>query len=76
MNKIFWTVFVFSFATIAAAPSQEAKNQGKGAFTYNVRCFAGIFDLPTLIRYFTTYLSLFSRIRWSLTYLPSTYLRI
>ena len=28
MNKLFWTVFIFSFATIAAAPSQEAKNQG------------------------------------------------
>ena len=26
----------------------------KGAFTYDVRCFGGIFDLPTLIRYFTT----------------------
>ena len=25
-----------------------------GAFTYDVRCFGGIFDLPTLIRYFTT----------------------
>ena len=28
MNKLFLTVFVFSFAVIAAAPSQEAKNQG------------------------------------------------
>ena len=28
MNKLFWTVFVFSFTTITAAPSQEAKNQG------------------------------------------------
>ena len=28
MNKLFWTVFIFSFAIIAAAPSQEAKNQG------------------------------------------------
>ena len=27
----------------------------KGAFTYDVRCFGGIFDLPTLIRCFTTY---------------------
>ena len=25
----------------------------KGAFTYDVRCFGGIFDLPILIRYFT-----------------------
>ena len=25
-----------------------------GAFTYDVRCFGGIFDLPTLIRYFAT----------------------
>ena len=28
-------------------------NLCKGAFTYDVRCFLGIFDLPTLIRYFT-----------------------
>ena len=26
----------------------------KRAFKYDVRCFGGIFDLPTLIRYFTT----------------------
>ena len=25
----------------------------KEAFTYDVRCFGGIFDLPTLIGYFT-----------------------
>ena len=25
-----------------------------GAFTYNVRCFWGIYDLPTVVRYFTT----------------------
>ena len=24
------------------------------AFTYDVRCFGGIFELPTLIRYFNT----------------------
>ena len=35
---------------------------------YDVRWFWGIFDLPTLIRYFTTYISLFSKIRCSLTY--------
>ena len=29
-------------------------NWPRGAFTYDVRCFGGIFDLPTLIRYFTT----------------------
>ena len=27
---------------------------GKRVFRYNVRCFLGIFDLPTLIRCFTT----------------------
>ena len=43
----------------------------QGAFTYDVRCFGGIFDLPTLIRYFTKYISLFSKIRRSLTYLPT-----
>jgi hypothetical protein len=26
----------------------------KGAFTYDIGWFWGIFDLPTLIRYFTT----------------------
>ena len=36
----------------ATAPQQ--KNMDLGAFTYDVRCFWGIFDLPTLIRYFTT----------------------
>ena len=34
----------------------------KGAFTYDVRCFGGTFDLPTLIRYFTYYISLCNKI--------------
>ena len=37
----------------------------QGAFMYDVRWFWGIFDLPTLIRYF--YISIFSKIRCSLT---------
>ena len=40
------------------------------AFTYDVRCFGGIFDLPTLIRYYTTYIyEVKSDVSWP-TYLP------
>ena len=40
----------------------------KGAFTYDVRCFLGSFDLPTYPNQILYYISLFSKIRWS--YLP------
>ena len=43
----------------------------KGAFTYDVRCFLGIFDLPTYHNQMVYYISLFSKIRCSLTYLPT-----
>ena len=43
----------------------------KGAFTYDVRCFLGIFDLPTYPHQILYYISLFSKIRWGLTYLPT-----
>jgi hypothetical protein len=43
----------------------------KGAFTYDVRCFGGIFDLPTYPNQMLYYISLFSQIRCSLTYLPT-----
>ena len=43
----------------------------KGAFIYDVRCFLGIFDLPTYPHQMLYYISLFSKIRWSLTYLPT-----
>ena len=42
-----------------------------GAFTYDVRCFLGIFDLPTYPNQMIYYISLFSKIRCSLTYLPT-----
>ena len=45
-----------------------------GAFTYDVRCFLGNFDLPTYpIRpnQILYYISLFSKIRCSLAYLPT-----
>ena len=42
----------------------------KGAFTY-VRCFWGIFDLPTYPNQILYYISLCSKIRCSLTYLPT-----
>ena len=45
---------------------------GKGAFTYDVRCFSGIFDLPTYPHQILHYnINLFSKIRWSLTCLPA-----
>ena len=34
-----------------------------GAFTYDVRCFLGIFDLPTYPNQILYYISLFSKIR-------------
>ena len=43
----------------------------KGAFTYDVRWFFGIFDLPTYPNQILYYISLFSKIRCSLTYLPT-----
>ena len=42
-----------------------------GAFTYDVRYFLGIFDLPTYPNQMFYYISLFSKIRCSLNYLPS-----
>ena len=43
----------------------------KGAFIYDVRWFWCIFDLPTYPHQMLYYISLFSKIRWSLTYLPT-----
>ena len=40
------------------------------SFTYDVRCFLGIFDLPTYPNQILYYISLFNKIRFSLTYLP------
>ena len=36
----------------------------KGAFINDVRCFSGIFDLPTYPHQILYYISLFSKIRW------------
>ena len=41
----------------------------KGTFTYDVICFLGIFDLLTYHNKIIYYISLFSKIRCSLTYL-------
>ena len=43
----------------------------KGAFIYDVRCFLVIFNLPTYPHQILYYISLFIKIRWSLTYLPT-----
>ena len=42
-----------------------------GASTYDVRLFQVIFDLPTYRNQMIYYISLFSKIRWCLTYLPT-----
>ena len=43
----------------------------KGAFSYEVRCFLCIFDLPTYTNEMLCYISLYSKIRCRLiTYLP------
>ena len=43
----------------------------KGAFIYDVRCFWGIFDLPTYPNQMVYYIGLIGKIRCSLTYLPT-----
>ena len=43
----------------------------KRAFTYDVRCFSSIFDLPTYPHQILYCISLFSKIWWGLTYLPT-----
>ena len=42
----------------------------KVGFTYDVRCFLDIFDLPTYPNPMLYYISLFSKIRCTLTYPP------
>ena len=44
----------------------------RGAFTYDIRCFLGIFDLPTYPNQILYYISIFSKIRWCLNYLPTS----
>ena len=66
----------FGFCTINKGGRSEAKRSDnlkhfnaeflslfKGAFTYDVRCFEGIFDLPTYPNQTLYYISLFSKIR-------------
>ena len=52
-------------------PKCQNRKTLKGAFRYDVRCFGGIFDLPTYPNQILYYISLFSKIRCSLTYLPT-----
>ena len=47
------------------------RTRPKGAFIYDVRCFLGISDLPTYPNQILYYISLCSKIRCSLTYLPA-----
>ena len=51
--------------------SRQTLRLPKGAFIYDVRCFSGIFDLPTYPHQILYYISLFSKIRRGLTYLPT-----
>ena len=60
------------FGLVGIGIEQEADgHEGKGAFIYDVRYFLGIFDLPTYPNQMVYYISLFSKIRCSLTYLPT-----
>ena len=51
--------------------SHDDSNYSKGTSTYDVRWFWAIFDLPTYPNQMIYYISLFDKIRWSLTYLPT-----
>ena len=57
--------------TTVGRETQATEAWGKGAFIYDVRYFSGIFDLPTYPHQILYYISLFSKIRWSLTYLST-----
>ena len=46
-------------------------NEVHRKYIYDVRCFGGIFDLPTYPNQILYYISLCSEIRCSLTYLPT-----
>ena len=52
MNKLFLTVFVFSFAIIAAAPSLEEKNQGNlGSKSAQILFYNSNFILRILVQF-------------------------
>ena len=54
-----------------STPHSVNEDLTRGAFTYDVRCFSDIFDLPTYPNQMLYYISLFSKIRCSMTYLPT-----
>ena len=58
-----------TFLVVVAVLCQFFIHLHIGAFTCDVRCFGGIFDLSTYPNQILYYISLFSRIRCSLTYL-------
>ena len=45
-----------------------AKSKVKGAHTFDVKWILGIFDIPTYPNQILYYISLFDKIRYSLTY--------
>ena len=49
----------------------STRGTDQGAFIYDVRCFLGISDIPTYPNQILYYISLCSKIRCSLTYLPT-----
>ena len=50
---------------------QLLRNKFKGSIHIWRQIFLGIFDLPTYPHQILYYISLFSKIRWGLTYLPT-----
>ena len=64
MDLSWWRVSNYMLRT--SAGSLIAKR----AFTYDVRCFGGIFDIPTYPNQMLYYISIFSKIKFSWTYLP------
>ena len=62
--EIWNCIYYYSAWTLWAAGLLD-----KGAFIYDVRYFLAIFDLPTYPHQILYYISLFSNIRWGLTYL-------
>ena len=70
LEKVMDSIKIRKYKQVDGPRFQNRKNT-KGAFTYDVRCFGGIFDLPTYPNQILYYISLFSKIRCSLTYLPT-----
>ena len=77
MNKFLESDFFHIFFAVQKQPTikyffyvHTYFSNFKKQFTSDVRCILGIFDLPAYPNQILYYISLFSKIRCSLTYLP------